>query len=101
MKSADLDVVIQHDQDIYEASPQRLYQIISAIPDTYESAMLVGHNPGMEGIIQFLTGQLEPMPTAALAVILLNVDNWSAVTAHCGELLSIHRPKDLRRDNAR
>src|SRR5688572_8649179 len=57
-QAADLAAEIQFDKDIYEASPQRLYQIISAIADTYESAMIVGHNPGMEGIVQFLTGGL-------------------------------------------
>jgi len=35
--------------------------------------MLVGHNPGIEMPVEELTGQQEPMPTAALAVIQLGL----------------------------
>src|SRR5215218_3793626 len=59
--SADLDSEILFEEDIYEASPRRLYRVIARINDRYESAMIVGHNPGMEGIVQFLSGQLKPM----------------------------------------
>jgi phosphohistidine phosphatase len=99
-KAGDIDAEIQFDKDIYEASPQQLYRIISEISDANESAMIVGHNPGMEGIVQFLTGRLEAMPTAALAVIDLDVSSWSEVTHGCGELQAIHRPKEIQRGDA-
>jgi phosphohistidine phosphatase SixA len=56
--------------------------------------MLVGHNPGIEGFIRYLTGTLEPMPTAALAVIELNAASWSSVAANSGKVIKIIRPKD-------
>jgi len=56
--------------------------------------MLVGHNPGTEGFIRYLTGSLEPMPTGALAVIELGVDSWSDVNDNCGELKTVIRPKN-------
>ena len=85
---------LRFDDRIYEASPQRLLQVASEIDDAFRSAMLVGHNPGIEGFIRFLTGQLEPMPTAALAVIELDIDKWGETVAGCGELRAIYRPKD-------
>src|SRR5436190_5546197 len=51
---------IRFDDRIYEASPQSLLQVASEIDDANMSAMLVGHNPGMEGFIRYLTGSLEP-----------------------------------------
>ena len=86
------DIVFEH--RIYEASPQGLRQVIAELDDSFISAMLVGHNPGIEGFIRFLTGQLESMPTAALAVIDLNVEKWSDIDHGCGKLLQILRPRD-------
>jgi phosphohistidine phosphatase len=85
---------LRFDDRIYEASPHTLAQVASQVDDANTSDMLVGHNPGMEGLIRYLTGNLEPMPTAALAVIELNIDKWSEITDGCGELESIYRPKD-------
>ena len=92
--SAGLDVEIRLEHQIYEASPHSLKQVVSELDDIYGCAMLVGHNPGVEGFILYLTGRLEPMPTAALAVIELNVDEWNAVDDGCGELRKVYRPKE-------
>lgn len=93
-ESGTLAAEIRFDHRIYEASPHSLSQVIAELDESFGSAMLVGHNPGIEGFIRFLTGQMEPMSTAALAVIKLNIDNWSAINEGCGELQSIFRPKD-------
>src|SRR5262245_28678735 len=69
MDAARLSCELRFDDRIYEASPHSLAQVASEIDDADSSAMLIGHNPGMEGFIRFLTGKLEPMPTAAIAVI--------------------------------
>jgi len=93
-KSAKFAVKIRLEERIYEASPQGLRQVVAELDDNFASAMLVGHNPGIEGFIRFLTGQLEPMPTAALAVIDLKIDDWNAIDEGCGTLTAIYRPKD-------
>jgi phosphohistidine phosphatase len=85
---------LQFDDRIYEANPQTIQQVAATINDKYNSAMLVGHNPGIEGFIRFLTGSLEPMPTAALAVIELNIGPWSDISANSGRLIRVIRPKE-------
>ena len=90
----DLDARIVHDERIYEASPATLRQVVSEIEDSYRSVMLVGHNPGMEGFIRYLTGKLEPMPTAALAVIDLDISGWQMIDRDRGILRKLFRPKD-------
>lgn len=92
--SSGLAVGIRFDHRIYEASPQSLRQIVAELEGSIDTAMLVGHNPGIEGFIRYLTGRLEPMPTAALAVISLNVENWNAIDDGCAELQSVYRPKE-------
>ncbi len=82
------------DERIYEASPNALREIVADLDEAYSSAMLVGHNPGMEGFIRYLTGHIEPMPTAAIAVVELDIERWADITGECGELKEIFRPKD-------
>jgi phosphohistidine phosphatase len=94
-EAARIPCSIKLDERIYEASPQALNQVIIELNDDVNSAMLVGHNPGMEGFVRFLTGESEPMPTAALAVIDLAVDKWGAVSTSKGTLRQIARPKEL------
>ena len=93
-QSGAFDAEVKFDHDIYEASPGNLRQAVAEIDDEFTTALLVGHNPGIEGFIRYLTGKLEPMPTAALAVIGLDVDSWSDVDDGCGELKEIIRPRD-------
>lgn len=93
-QAGDLTGEIRFDDRIYEASPQTLSQVVSGVSDEFGCAMVVGHNPGMEGFIRLLTGKLESMPTAALAVIDLNIENWSEIAPLSGMLRTVIRPKD-------
>jgi phosphohistidine phosphatase len=93
-ESAGLSAEIKHNERIYEASPQTLRNIAASIDDRFNSAMMVGHNPGMEGFVRLLTGRLEPMPTASLAVIDLDILGWEQLTDRAGRLRRIVRPKD-------
>jgi phosphohistidine phosphatase len=93
IQGADFEHEIKFDERIYEASPASLQQVIAEIGE-HDSAMLVGHNPGIEGFIRYLTGYVEPMPTAALAVIDLAIDAWNQLNNDCGKLQRVYRPKE-------
>ena len=93
-KAGGFDATIAYDERIYEASPTTLRKVASEINDSHSSAMLVGHNPGMEGFIRYLTGENERMPTAALAVIDLDVETWGEIDDGCGRLRKLVRPRD-------
>ncbi len=92
-EAAKINGEIEYDDGIYEASPPRLVKVLSEIAEKYQSAMLVGHNPGMEGLVKFLAGEIQPMPTAALAVIDLKIDKWNKINADCGTLRTLLRPR--------
>lgn len=93
-ESSAVKAEITLDERIYEASPQALRQVVSEMPEGCHSVLLVGHNPGMEGFIRFLTGELQSMPTAALGVIDLDIEGWGELSQSCGRLIRIIRPKD-------
>ena len=85
---------IRFDERIYEASPLTLLYLLAETQNRYSRLLLVGHNPGLEGLIKILTGRLEAMSTAALAEIELNLESWSEISANRGNLKSVFRPKD-------
>ena len=94
-KTANINGEIEYDDRIYEASPRRLLEVVAEIDEKHDSALLVGHNPGFEGLVHLLTGEIQPMPTAALAVIDLTIERWNEINAHCGSLRKMLRPKAL------
>ena len=92
-ETAELNAPVKYDDRIYEASPQVLLQVVADTEEKYESMMLVGHNPGIEGFIRFLTGKTEAMPTAGLAIVELWVNSWDGIVADSGVLKELIRPK--------
>jgi phosphohistidine phosphatase len=94
LESAQLSIELRYDERIYEASAARLLEIVSQIDDSADVAMLVGHNPGIEELLEVLTGESGRMPTAALARIELNIEKWNKVRAGAGRLEWLTKPKD-------
>ncbi len=94
-ENAQIGGEIRYDERIYEASPSRLLEIVSEQNDEIESVMLVGHNPGLEGLLKILTDETQTMPTAALAVIDLKIGKWSEITSSKGNLRTLIRPKEI------
>jgi phosphohistidine phosphatase len=88
----ELETDITFDDRIYEASPSTLLRVVTEIADQAEKALLVGHNPGLEGLLGVLTGETQRMPTATMAKILLDVDSWSEITPGCGYMQALIRP---------
>lgn len=93
-ETAQLKADIRYNEKIYEASPHRLLEIIAETEDDKNSIMLVGHNPGLEGLIRVLTGETRLMETAALAVIDLHIEEWNKTAAACGNVRQVISPKN-------
>jgi phosphohistidine phosphatase len=60
---------IRVDDRVYAASDRELLAVVRELPDDRGTVVLVGHNPGIEGLASALTGEPTAMPTSALAVI--------------------------------
>ena len=60
--------------------------------------MMVGHNPGFEELLAFLTGEARRMPTCALAKIKLEVASWKDARAGEGKLAMFLTPKVMSED---
>jgi len=83
-------------EDFYHAWPSDYLNALRSLPDEFNSVMVVGHNPGIEMLIEELTGESERFPTAALALIHLPIDSWFQMDEEIeGELISLWVPREL------
>ncbi len=98
LKSAGLKLEPRFDERIYEADVRTLLEVVASMPDKATTAMLVGHNPGFENLLSYLTGDDRHMPTAALAKIEFDTESWSEVAEGAGTLASFVTPKGLSDD---
>ena len=92
------------DRRLYLASAATLLDMVHEGDAGAESLLLIGHNPGLEELAMLLVpddaGGLrdaveEKYPTATLAEITLDADDWSAVAAGRGRLTRFVRPRDV------
>ena len=64
------------DPHLYLASPADILSLLRTVRENAESVMIVGHNPGLEKLVEQLTGEWQHLPTAALAQIALPISHW-------------------------
>lgn len=94
--SSEYETSLQVTRSLYHAGPETYLAQLRQVADVHQRVMVVGHNPGMEELVEELTGHYERMPTAALAHISLPVEHWADChEAITGTLLNIWRPKEL------
>jgi phosphohistidine phosphatase len=89
------------DQRVYEASLDVLLEILKDAPADAGRTMLVGHNPGLEELLEFLVADDIPLPddgkllpTATLAQLVMP-DDWQVLDAGCAVLGNIVRSREL------
>jgi phosphohistidine phosphatase len=64
---------------LYAAEPEAYLRILRKLSDKHDRVLMVGHNPGIEELIEKLTGDYRIMPTCALAHIEFNIEKWSEI----------------------
>lgn len=94
--AADFEGTIRYTDKLYQAGVAELVEVARRLDDSATVALLVGHNPGMEELVEALCGHEEVMPTAAVACFQLPVDLWSDFTLSTKtRLIALWRPKEL------
>ncbi len=93
--------LIRTDDRIYDAEVMDLLQVISEIESAHSCILLVGHNPGLDELLEFFVPDIKIpddgklLPTATMACIQLG-QSWQTLK-HDHKVLNyfIQRPKDL------
>lgn len=82
--------------ELYHADLDAWQRVIRGLPQDSRTALCVGHNPGIEALVAWLTGEARHMPTAAVAVLELRISDWRQFPD--GKPVrewTLWRPKDL------
>ena len=79
------------DDRVYAASADQLLEVVRDLPEGTASVVMVGHNPGLEDLVELLTGEWVRMPTSGLAVVGIT-GAWSGAGSSRGVLRASGRP---------
>lgn len=79
-------------EKIYTGGLPDLLAIINEIPDAVQHLLLVGHNPTISELNNYLTGSLNSnMSTCELNLISMN-NGWDELTEGCGQIVVNFQP---------
>ena len=81
---------------LYHAAPKTYIGTLSRLDDDYQRILVVGHNPGLEELLEMLVGRMELIPTATLALVLLPLAQWQDLNHQTtGKLINLWRPREI------
>lgn len=88
---------------LYHASPETMLETLRAVSDTFDSAMIIGHQPGLGAMARVMSNGVsarcrrafEHFPTAAAAVLEIGVDDWKAVGYGTAKFVDFAKPREL------
>jgi phosphohistidine phosphatase len=83
---------VRHDERLYSATASELFTVTHELPAQASTAVLVGHNPGLEDFLTLLTGVREQLKTSAIAVITAPA-SWQATTPSSCSLHTLATPR--------
>ncbi|RMF44214.1 MAG: histidine phosphatase family protein [Planctomycetota bacterium] len=90
------DAVVLNERRLYLAYPDTILECVAGLSTEWNTAMAVGHNPGMADLVSTLAGQVIEFPTAAIAVFQSPAEDWcTAVRSNDWELLHLWKPREL------
>ena len=80
--------------EMYQASVKLLLDIISNLSDDLYSVMLVGHNPSISQLVDYLSmeEEIEHFPTCTVAALQFELDSWKKIDKDTGILLFLQSP---------
>ena len=94
-KELDFNKNIMQNQYIYEPFVAAIQELISYIHDYNDTAILVGHNPGVSTLAYMLCDSREELKTASIVEISFSCDSWMDVNKNNATFISYTKPKDL------
>jgi phosphohistidine phosphatase len=89
--------------ELYAASEKELLERLQALPESVDSVMLIGHDPGLHELARLLASRgadlprlEQKFPTGALATLVVDGESWVALGPGDAELVDYVVPRQLR-----
>lgn len=84
-------------EEFYMAEPETYIEHISKVPDKVNTLLIIGHNPGLEGLVMTLGDKITSLSTGSIAKLYLFIDKWSELTSDTdGEINHVWVPEEFR-----
>lgn len=82
---------------LYHARPEVFYEVISNLPDEFETVAIFSHNPGITNFVNSLETavQIDNMPTCAIFAVSADTINWSGFSKAKKKFLFFDHPKKV------
>lgn len=88
--------LIEFDQEIYEASVRKLMLLINGLTEKHAQVMIVGHNPHLTYLAEYLTHQeIGNLPPCGVAAIEFVNQPWKEVSNGTGKLAWLEYPEKV------
>ncbi len=85
---------IRYSEALYQFSENAIIQVVKKIDDAVTRAMIVGHNPAINGVANFIVDQpISNIPTCGVFCADLDISTWANIHEHCGKLKFFEFPK--------
>ena len=85
---------IEYKEAVYLSDEHTLIDVIENIKSSVKSAMLVGHNPGLTDLANYLSDQkIQNIPTCGVFCMDFNIRSWRDISASSGRLKFFEFPK--------
>jgi phosphohistidine phosphatase len=84
----------RYNEAIYEFSESALIHVVKQIDDAVNKAMVVGHNPAINGMANYIADQsIGNIPTCGVFCVDLDISSWAKIIEHYGKLKFFEFPK--------
>ncbi|CAG5086931.1 SixA phosphatase family protein [Parvicella tangerina] len=81
--------------ELYHAPTSQLLLHLSELPNSCQTAFIFGHNPGLSDLTTYLTSEPIELKTCCVAVLELQVEEWSELSRETCTLERYLSPKTI------
>lgn len=91
--------LIRYDETLYEADYRTIADAVKSIPSTQKTVFLIGHNPGLTELAQYISGHsIDNIPTCGIVCVKLKEDDWRSIGENSTLFVSFDYPKKHTND---
>ncbi len=77
--------LVHLEKKMYNAELSDLLEVIELLPNDWNEVVLIGHNPGVSYLSQYLTTVQHSFKKSAVVKIEIEIDAWSQLNQGCGK----------------
>lgn len=90
---------IHYDKKIYDASVRELLEVVNSFSEEFKQVLLVGHNPAISFLGEYLTGEMiGHVRPGGLVTIHFKDFNWKEISQDTGDFSSYYHPLEAEKD---